>query len=360
MRRALELAEKGRGWTSPNPMVGAVIVKNGKIISEGYHHRVGRDHAERVALKKAGEKARGATLYVTLEPCCHTGRTAPCTDAIIAAGIKKVVYAVTDPDPRVNGKGARVLEKAGIIVERGLLRREATVLNEMYFGYHKNRRPFILLKTAQTLDGKIATVTGESQWISNVASRRFCHRLRSEVDGVVVGMGTVRVDNPALTVRLVKGRNPYRIVLSRSLQFPPSTQLLSHNDDSKTIIASTAPAIERFLKAKRRYRGLIYWELKTGKDGLLDLHDFVRKAHEFGLHSLMVEGGSSLAASFLKAGLVDKFVVAIAPMVLGSGIDAIGDMNIKKISHAVAFERVSFHKSGTDRIFIGYPKKKET
>jgi len=357
MRRALALAEKGRGQTSPNPMVGAVIVKRGKIVSEGYHRCVGGDHAERVAIKKAGLKAKGATLYVSLEPCCHIGRTGPCTDAIIQAGIRKVVFSVRDPNPRVNGKGARILRSAGVTVETGLLKKEARLLNENYFGYHKNKRPFVILKTAQTLDGRIATVTGDSKWISGHESLKMVHQLRAEVDAVVIGMGTVRKDNPALTVRLVKGKNPYRIVMSQSLNFPRQCRLLDNNGDRKTIIATTPEAVERFSRTKRGSKGLIYWNLRIDSNGLLDPHDFITKATEFGFQSLLIEGGSSIATSFLKAGLVDKYIVVIAPLVLGSGVSAIGEMHTRNINDAVSFDCYSFQRSGTDNVFVGYPKR---
>jgi diaminohydroxyphosphoribosylaminopyrimidine deaminase/5-amino-6-(5-phosphoribosylamino)uracil reductase len=357
MRRALSLAEKGRGKTSPNPMVGAVIVKKGEIVGEGYHRCVGKEHAERVAIKKAGSKAKGATLFVNLEPCCHTGRTGPCTEAIINAGIGKVIFSVRDPDPRVNGKGARILKKAGVTVKSGLLKKEALQLNESYFGYHKNKRPFVILKMAQTLDGRIATTTGESRWISGPQSLKLAHRLRAEVDAVVVGMGTVRKDNPALTVRLVKGKNPYRVVLSQSLNFPRKCLLLDNNSDYKTIIATNGEEIERFSRTKRGRRNLIYWSLRTDSDGLLDLHDFVTKAEEFGFHSLLVEGGGAIATSFLKIGLVDKYIIVMAPFVLGNGISAVGDLRARKLADAISFEHYFFQASGTDNVFVGYPKR---
>ncbi|MFQ6007979.1 MAG: bifunctional diaminohydroxyphosphoribosylaminopyrimidine deaminase/5-amino-6-(5-phosphoribosylamino)uracil reductase RibD [Candidatus Zixiibacteriota bacterium] len=358
MQRALTLAEKGRGMTSPNPMVGAVIVKNGEIIGEAYHRAVGKEHAEVAALRRAGRKAQGATMFVNLEPCCHTGLTSPCTEAIIKAGIKKVIYSVIDPDPRVSGKGARILKQAGIKVENGLLNKEALLLNESYFGYHQYKRPFIILKIAQTLDGRIATMTGDSKWISSPQSLKLAHQLRAEVDGVVIGMGTVRKDNPALTVRLVKGRNPYRIILSGSLDFPPKCQLLDNNSDCKTIIAATPKVIERFSKTKRgRKPGLIYWNLSSDTKGLVNLYDFATKAGEFGLRSLLVEGGSMLASSFLKEGLVDKYIVVIAPLVLGGGVHALDGIRPLTMSDALTFERYSFEKCGTDSLFVGYPRR---
>jgi len=354
MHRALELAEKGRGLTSPNPMVGAVVVKNNRIVGEGYHRGPGKDHAEIVALKKAGKKAIGAVLYVTLEPCCHTGRTGPCTNAIIKTGIKKVVTPLKDPNPLVNGQGLRLLKKAGVIVETGILKHKATLLNDAYLGYHKNQRPYIILKTAQTLDGRIATVTGDSRWVSSPSSLAYSHRLRAEVEAVVVGMGTVRQDNPALTVRHVKGKNPYRIVLSRSLNFPPRNQLLNKNADYKTIVVTTEKAAVKFGNSIKG-KNLIIWTVKTNRNGMLDLHDFLIKANKFGLQSLMVEGGGRLATSFWKHRLVDKYVLITAPKLIGNGIDSVGNLNIKKLSGAIRFKDVSNFRSGVDNIFIGYP-----
>jgi len=357
MRRALELAVRGRGKTSPNPMVGAVIVKNGRVVGEGYHRRAGADHAEVVALREAGRRARGACMYVTLEPCCHTGNTGPCTIALIDHRIERVVYAVRDPDPRVRGRGARELRRAGVTVEHGVLGKDAARLNEQYFGFHQNRRPFIILKAAQTLDGRIATATGDSRWISGRPARVFAHRLRSEVDGVVVGMGTVKTDNPALTVRLVKGRNPYRIVLSRSLDFPRTCELLDDNEDFKTVVASTEAAIERFVR-RRRNSGITFWVIKSDRQRLLDLNDFVAKAARFGIRSLLVEGGSRLATSFVKAGLVDKLVVVTAPMLIGEGRSLVGDLKIRKLSRAIELTDSSFERCGNDVIVTGYPKRR--
>ena len=354
MQQALDLAEKGRGLTSPNPLVGAIVVKKNQIISEGYHRGPGKDHAEIVALKKAGKKAAGAILYVTLEPCCHTGRTGPCTDAIIKAGIKKVVTPLKDPNPLVNGRGLRVLKKAGVAVETGILKYKATFLNDAYFGYHKNKRPYVMLKTAQTLDGRIATVTGDSRWVSSPASLSYAHRLRAEIDAIVVGMGTVRQDNPALTVRLVKGKNPYRIVLSRSLNFPPRNQLLNKNTDYKTIVVTTEKAAVKFGNS-RKGKNLIIWTVKTNRNGMLDLRDFLVKANKFGLQSLMVEGGGRLATSFWKNRLVDKYVLITTPKIIGNGIDSVGDLNIKKLSGAIRFKDVSTFHAGVDNIFVGYP-----
>lgn len=354
MQRALELAARGRGLTSPNPMVGAVIARNGRIIAEGYHRRAGGDHAEIVALRNAGSKAKGAMLYVTLEPCCHTGRTGPCTRAIVEAGITRVVFTHKDPDPRVNGKGARCLRRAGIKVSSGLLAGEASHLNEVYMHNHGLGRPFVILKTAQSIDGRIATVTGHSQWISGPDALKFSHQLRAEVDAVIVGMGTVRSDNPSLTVRHVKGRNPYRIVVTRTPRLPHGTQLLKNNGDFKTIIA-TARSGQAALTKSRAAGKPIVWEVSTGMNGLLDLRDLLAKAWQFGIRSVLVEGGGQLATSFLKAELVDKYVAIMAPLIIGDGISAVGDLHVRKLTGALQFWRHEFFACGRDCIFVGYP-----
>lgn len=354
MMRALELATQGRGQTSNNPMVGTVIVKNGRVIAEGYHRKAGTDHAEVVALKKAGKRAVGSTAYVTLEPCCHTGCTGPCSDALIRAGVSRVVYAAVDPNPMVKGKGARRLRRAGIKVESGLLRKEAERLNEAYHGFHRNGRPFVTLKMAQTLDGRIATATGDSQWISGPPALKLSHQLRAENDAILVGLGTVRTDDPALTVRKVKGKNPYRIVATASGKLPKSCQLLKNNTDLRTVVASTTEGIKRLSK-KPRTGDLIYWDVRKGRRGGLDLVDFLAKARDFGIQSMLVEGGASLATSFLKAKLVDKIVLVVAPRILGKGTETVGDLGIKKLSRSIRLERVTVQRVGQDTVVSGYP-----
>ena len=229
MQRALELAAKAKGKTSPNPMVGAVIVKGYRIISEGYHKKAGTPHAEIVALKKAGHKAKGATLFVTLEPCCHTDKkTPPCTKAIIEAGIKKVIVAAKDPNPKVSGKGIRELRKAGIETEIGILRSEAQLLNEVFTKFITKKTPFVVLKIAQSLDGKIATAKGESKWITGKSARKHVHQLRSDLDAVLIGIETLKKDDPSLDCRIRGGRNPYRIILDSNLSIPLKSKVLGY------------------------------------------------------------------------------------------------------------------------------------
>lgn len=354
MARALELASEGKGKVSPNPLVGALVVQSDKVIGEGFHTGVGEDHAEIIALKKAGGQAKGATLYINLEPCCHTGRTGPCTEAIIAAGIKRVVYAIKDPDPRVDGRGLAALEEAGVETVGGILTDEAARLNEFYLISRKKNRPFVILKTAQTLDGAIATKSGDSKWISSEPSLKFGHGLRAEVDAVVVGGGTVRTDDPALTVRLVEGRNPYRIVLSASLELPDNCRLIEANDDGRTILASTRTAADLF-SASHSNRNLIFWEIPLRQGRRLNLTVFLEAAHAFGLTSLLIEGGSALATSFMEQRLVDKYVCLISPKLIGEGRPSLGNLNRNRMADAITFDKIEFTPSGPDMIFTGYP-----
>ncbi len=357
MQRALDLAARARGKTRPNPMVGAVIVRDGQIVGEGYHRQAGKPHAEIEALRTAGATARGGDLYVTLEPCCHWGRTGPCTEAIINAGIKRVIIGATDPNPKVNGKGTRRLRSAGIEVVNGVLRDQARQINEVYFHWIKSGRPFVILKMAQTLDGRIATATGDSQWISSAASRKRAHQLRAEADAVMVGMGTVRADNPSLTVRHVKGENPYRLVVTASADFPRSCRLLDENEDVKTIVATGSRGAEHLARRAAKHH-LTVWEIEEAADGRLRLSDVLTKAAGFGLQSVLVEGGSQVATSLLEAQLIDKYVAFVAPRVIGSGREAIDDLGIRRIANAIEFGPFEFATVGKDVMFTGYPKRR--
>ncbi len=353
LQLALGLAEKGRGRTSPNPLVGAVVVKNSGIVGQGYHKKAGSAHAEVLALTAAGRKAANATLYVNLEPCCHYGRTHPCTGEIIKAGIKRVVFCIKDPNPLVAGKGAIQLRKAGISVTSGILKNEAQRLNEVYLKYIKTDRPFVTLKTAQTLDGRIATTDGNSKWITGVKARKLAHQLRAENDAVAVGSGTVRTDDPQLTVRSVRGENPYRIIVSRQANFSSSLNLFRNNDDARTILATTEKSSNK-IKSKN----LIVWTIRENKDGL-SLDDLLDKAGQFGITSLLVEGGGTLATSFIKAGLVDKHYLGIAPKIVGNGISSVGELNIRTISQAIMFKDFEYdcETYAPDVLFIGYPER---
>lgn len=356
MQRALRLAARAAGKTSPNPMVGAVLVKNGRVVGEGYHRRAGMPHAEIVALKAAGEQARGATLYVTLEPCAHRGRTGPCADALIAAGVKRVYFATVDPNPLVAGRGARKLRQAGIEVHQGLERKAARALNDSYFTFHLTGRPFVTLKIAQTLDGRVAANGGDARWITGKEARKEGHRLRTMVDAVLTGGGTVRTDNPSLTVRHVKGRNPYRVVLSATLNLPPKSRLLTQNQDGRTVLVSTSRAIGAYAAAQH-HQNLTYWAVPgTARTGL-DLNAVLEQAVPFGIQSILLETGPSLSTAFLNADLVDKVVLFVAPSFLGDGHNALGDLHIEKVANVLRLQDVAVTPVGRDIMVTGYLRK---
>jgi diaminohydroxyphosphoribosylaminopyrimidine deaminase/5-amino-6-(5-phosphoribosylamino)uracil reductase len=318
MDRAFALAERGRYTVSPNPMVGAVIVKNGRVVGEGWHRRAGGPHAEVVALRRAGARAQEADLYVTLEPCVHHGRTPPCTDALLAAGVRRVIFASVDPNPKVAGRGARALRRAGILVSAGTAGElsRARRQNEKFFVSVTLRRPFVLAKWASSLDGKIASASGESRWITGEAARRRAMLLREELDAVLVGAGTVAADDPLLTRRLGVNRvTPHcRIVLDGRLSAPERSSLFRR--PRGVIVATALP--ESHPRARRlARRGVEVWSLRGQKPGEVDLRRLLANLLESGVTSLLVEGGGATQASFLEAGLVDRVAVFFAPRLLG-------------------------------------------
>jgi diaminohydroxyphosphoribosylaminopyrimidine deaminase/5-amino-6-(5-phosphoribosylamino)uracil reductase len=348
MKRALQLARRGMGQVSPNPMVGAVIVRSDKIIAEGYHRRFGGDHAERDALMRASASVRGATIYVNLEPCSHWGKTPPCVDALIEQGIKRAVIGTLDPHPLVNGKGAQVLRDHGIEVVKGVLEDEARALNEVYFHYTRTGRPFITVKYAQSLDGRIATFRGDSRWISSEASRRFAHRLRAQHDAVMVGIGTVLADDPQLTVRSVKGRNPLRIVLDNRLRTPLNAQVLQGKGES--LIVTTDTHAEKKVQGIQK-KGKEVLVVRRDPHGRVDFKSLMQVLAERGISSILVEGGREVITSLLKEGFVKRMVVITAPLILGKGIEGIGDLGVTELKQAIrpSFYKVS--KVGEDVIF---------
>lgn len=354
MQMALELAARGKGRTSPNPMVGAVIVKGNKVIASGYHKRAGTAHAEAAALKKAGARAKGATLYVNLEPCCHTAkRTPPCTKAVIESGIREVVTAMIDPNPKVSGKGLKELRAAGIITRTGIMKEAARKLNEVFIKHITRNRPFVILKIAQSIDGKIATARGESKWITGPEARERVHQLRSEVDALVVGIGTVKADNPSLDCRIRGGRNPYRIIVDSRLDISLNSKVLKH-DDGKTVIAATEKAdkIKLDTLARRGTRVLIIRE-KTGK---VDLNRLMTELAKLDITSVMIEGGSSIAASALSDRIVDKVMFFAAPKIIG-GVDAIpsiGGESPALLKNAVKLKDMQVTTLGGDILIEGY------
>lgn len=355
MQIALELAEKGRGWTSPNPMVGAVVVKNGRIVGRGWHQKAGGPHAEVCAIADAGGQSRGATLYVTLEPCNHHGRTPPCTEAILAAGISRVVYAMADPNPEVAGGGGAYLASRGIRVQGGVLAAEAGRLNECFIKFVTTGRPFVVLKCAATLDGKIATRTGDSKWVTGPAARRHVHRLRHWMDAILVGINTVRSDDPSLTARLEneKTRDPARIVLDTRLSIDEEARVLRQSSPAETIIATAAEANPE--KAGRLGNlGARVLRLPASKKGV-DLEALVEALGQMRITSLLVEGGSRVSAAFLSAGLVDKICFFYAPKILGGdGIPICSGPGPRQMDEALRVADVTVKHFDGDFLVEGY------
>ena len=353
MREALRLAENARGRTSPNPLVGAVIVRDGRVIAHGWHRQAGTPHAEVHALRMAGDLARGATLYVTLEPCSHYGRTGPCAKAVVEAGIKRVVIALRDPNPLVAGKGIELLEQAGLEVKCGVLAHEAEKLNEVFLKWIQTKLPFVVLKTAMSLDGKIATYTGDSQWITGEAARQRVHQYRDIYDGIMVGIGTVLADDPSLTTRLAdsSGRNPVRIVADSQARTPLASRLLT-DGLARTIIAVTESAPQKRVEALRAAGADI---MVAGKGETVDLELLMKKLGEQEICSVFVEGGGTLNFSLLKSGLVDKVHAFIAPKILG-GIEAktpVEGAGFAKLLEAVELEDLEMEKIGQDILLTG-------
>jgi diaminohydroxyphosphoribosylaminopyrimidine deaminase/5-amino-6-(5-phosphoribosylamino)uracil reductase len=336
-------------------MVGAVIVKGYRIISEGYHKKAGTPHAEIVALKKAGSKAKGATMFVTLEPCCHTeNRTPPCTKAIIESGIKKVIVATTDPNPKVSGKGIRELRKAGIETEVGVMRSEAKKLNEAFNKFITNKEPFVLLKIAQSLDGKIATANGESKWITGKIARKRVHQLRNDLDAVLVGIETVRKDNPSLDCRIRGGRNPYRIIVDTSLRIPLKSKVLDYRDN-KTIIATTGKASGRKIKQLTAHGATVL--VVRSKAGKVDLKALMKALAKLDITGVMIEGGSSIASSAVSTRIVDRVMFFVAPRIIGGtdSIPSIGGKSPSLLSNAIKLKDLRATASGDDILIEGIP-----
>lgn len=347
MRRAIALAEQARGWTSPNPLVGCVIVKQGKIIAEGYHQRAGDWHAERNAILNCTEDLRGATAYVTLEPCCHHGRTPPCSDLLIESGIARVVIGSSDPNPLVAGKGAEQLRKAGIEVSENVLKEECDALNPIFFHYIQTKRPYVLLKYAMTADGKIASYTGDSKWITNEVSRAQVQKSRHEYRAIMVGVETVLADDPMLNSRMPNAKQPLRIVCDSQLRTPLQSQLVQTAKQYPTLIATLNNDAEKHAN----YTACGVEILVTdARDKRVDLSDLLQKLGERGIDSLLIEGGSQLNFSVLEQGLVNRVHCYIAPKLLG-GAQAktpIGGIGIAKMADAVNLSTPKVTTMGDD------------
>ncbi|MBI2858357.1 MAG: bifunctional diaminohydroxyphosphoribosylaminopyrimidine deaminase/5-amino-6-(5-phosphoribosylamino)uracil reductase RibD [Chloroflexi bacterium] len=361
MRGALTLAGLALGSTSPNPAVGAVVVKEGVVVGMGHTQPPGSWHAEVMALRQAGPRAHGATLYVTLEPCCHYGRTPPCTGAIIDSGITEVHVATEDPNPLVSGKGILALKQAGIRLVRGELEAEAREVIEAYTKHVTTGMPFVTVKLGMSLDGKIATRTGDSRWITCEESRVFVHKLRHAVDAVMVGVNTIRADNPRLTARLCSGRGgrpkkqPIRIVVDGKGSTPVTAQIFSEPGDTIIALAAGNDVKDVYSKA-----GCSILEMAPsgGRQGWIDLRLLLRELGNRDLMHILVEGGGRLVGSLFDAGLVDRLIIFIAPIVIGgAGAVAVGGLGASKVCEAVQLDRAVVTRSGRDVMVSGYPKK---
>lgn len=358
MSRALELARKGEGFASPNPLVGSVVVRDGAVVGEGWHMGPGTSHAETMALAAAGEKARGATVYVTLEPCNHFGRTPPCVDAILASGAAEVVYALADPNPIAAGGAAR-LKTAGITVRSGVLEAEARHLNRFWLQGFVSDRPYVIAKFAMSLDGKIATASGESKWITSSLARERGHRLRQKVDAVIVGAGTVIADDPALTVRTpeVEPAHPLRVVIDTAGRTPPGAHVYDRVGKG-ALIATTAAASAERLNAYRAL-GVETLVLPATHDERVDLAELLRALKARGVLSVLVEGGAGAHGGFFDAGLVDEIQAFIAPVIIGGGGKSpVGGSGAMRLADALALEDVATEQIGPDILVTGRIRRK--
>ncbi|HYR71769.1 MAG TPA: bifunctional diaminohydroxyphosphoribosylaminopyrimidine deaminase/5-amino-6-(5-phosphoribosylamino)uracil reductase RibD [Candidatus Acidoferrum sp.] len=349
MARALTLAARGRGLTSPNPMVGAILVRDGAMLAERFHERAGGAHAEAAALAEAGERARGAILYVTLEPCNHVGRTPPCVDAIIRAGVRRVVSATRDPNPRVKGGGTAALATAGVEVTTPCLEREARDLNRAFFTAVERQRPHVTVKWAMTLDGKIASFDRRSQWITGEAARQEGHRLRSQSDAIVTGIGTVLADDPALTVRLAQPwpREPYRVVVDSRARLPLDAKLLQTGSRSRVLVAVGEAAAPQRLAALES-AGVTVLACKS-REGRVDVADLGARLLALDVTAVLLEAGSELTGAFVQAGLVDRVAAFVAPTLLG-GADAptsVGGPGLA-LANALRLTNMTVRPIGTD------------
>ncbi|MFH1313441.1 MAG: bifunctional diaminohydroxyphosphoribosylaminopyrimidine deaminase/5-amino-6-(5-phosphoribosylamino)uracil reductase RibD [Candidatus Eisenbacteria bacterium] len=355
MCAALMEAEKGRGQTYPNPAVGAIIARGTRIVGRGFHRRWGLPHAEVEAIRSSGARAKGADLFVTLEPCCTHGKTPPCTDAIIESGIKRVVVATVDPNPAVRGKGLKILRKHGIDVEAGLEANAAVRLNEAYYKFMKDGRPFVTLKTAQTIDGKIAMRDGRSRWITSAPARRMGRRMRADAQAIVVGAGTVIKDNPGLFPVPRRKRNYYRCVLDSRLSISLECDLVTTARSLPTIVYCCRGSKSRRLRLEKA--GVIVRRMGSTADGRVDLHEAVDDLASMGVMHAFVEGGSAVASSFMRSGLVDKLAVFVAPKLMGDkdGLGSFVNLDVKGLDTCYRYDLDDTQRVGEDVLLIFYP-----
>ena len=355
MKHALELAGRGFGYTSPNPMVGAVIVRDGKAIAEGWHRKYGGLHAETDALASCREDPSGATMYVTLEPCCHFGKQPPCTSAIIKAGISRVVMAMQDPNPLVSGHGAEILRAAGITVETGLCEDEAVYLNRIFIKYITTRRPWTVIKTAMTLDGRIASCTGDSRWVSCESSRQLVHRMRGQYTGILAGSGTVLADNPLLNCRMEGMKQPVRIIADSRASLPAESAIAGTAGEYGTILAHTGRAEKAALETLRGC-GIRTLECASGADGKVCPEDMMEKLGAEGIDSILVEGGAELVWSLVSKDLADEYYIFLAPKIIGgrTAKGPVGGDGIRHMADALPVDIVSVTQCGCDWLIHGF------
>ncbi|MDD2568815.1 MAG: bifunctional diaminohydroxyphosphoribosylaminopyrimidine deaminase/5-amino-6-(5-phosphoribosylamino)uracil reductase RibD [Clostridia bacterium] len=361
MQRAIKLAEKGAGYTNPNPMVGAVIVKNGQIIGEGRHEIYGGNHAEINAFNSAVENVTGAEMYVTLEPCSHYGKTPPCAEAIVKKGIKKVIVGALDPNPLVAGKGIKILKENGIEVIIGVMEQECCRLNEIFFKYITTHSPFCIMKTAMTLDGKIASFSGDSKWVTGALARKQVHWLRHKVSGIMVGIGTVLYDDPMLTTRLEnkKGKDPARIIVDSTAKIPLEAKVLNLESEAPTIIATTEKAEKTKIKSLQQKGAQIITTPLL--DNGVDLKFLMQALGEQKIDSVLLEGGSTLNYSALNQGIVDKLNVFIAPKIIGgaNAKTAVGGHGKELMEEAFQLSELQVYHFGNDILLEGYIRGKD-
>ncbi|MBD3170793.1 MAG: bifunctional diaminohydroxyphosphoribosylaminopyrimidine deaminase/5-amino-6-(5-phosphoribosylamino)uracil reductase RibD [candidate division Zixibacteria bacterium] len=350
MRRAFELARKGWGKVSPNPMVGAVLVKNGEVIAEGYHAKFGGPHAESNAIRNAKGQAEGSTLYVNLEPCNHHGKTPPCAGAVIEAGIREVVCSNRDVNPKVKGHGFRKLRNAGLRVRSGLLREEGYRLNEVYFKNITERAPFVVLKAAMSLDGYIYSDHLKNRYLSGKEFLKYVHRLRAGYDAVLIGARTAIVDNPRLDVRHVRGRNPVRVILSDGARLPEELNVINGNSSQKTVIA--VPSVNS--NQVPYGENIELWKIRSRRKRF-PIREFLEQAMSKGINSILVEGGREIFQAFLSEHAVDKMIISHTPFIFGSGVHFIDTAKSKIKLDSIKFKFHKWETIGYDSVFTGYP-----
>ena len=356
MRLAIGLARRGGSGVSPNPRVGALLVRNGRIIGRGWHRIFGGPHAEVMAIRNARGPVRGATIYVNLEPCNIYGKTPPCTDLLIRSGIRRVVVGSLDPNPAVSGRGIRQLRKAGIRVTTGVLRDECETLNEDFAKYIRQNIPFVTLKIAQTLDGRIADTSGRSKWITGPAARASVHRMRAESDAILVGAGTVNADNPRLTARISRTPGPLRIVLDGRLTTRPDARIFGNQREAKTILLTDGRYLRKNPTRKRAFerRGIALFAFRTATAGKISLRDILRFLGTAGIKALLVEGGAGIFSRFLEEDCADRILCYTTGLILGAGLPAISYEKPLPLTGAKRLHRVSYEQIGHDILITGY------